>query len=89
MKATYQVEKETFAIRVYYDGSDIAGLYQPHWPDLTPWSSMEEATEWAKMFVESIEEDAAPFPPNGPNEERIKKPTLEELEIIKDQTNHF
>lgn len=71
--------EDDFAVRVYYDGADVAGLYQPYYPNGTPWDSAEEAAEWAEMFIESIEVADAPFAPGGRGEPRTPKPTPEEI----------
>lgn len=71
--------EEGFAIRVYYDDADVAGLFQPCYPNGTPWDSAEEATAWAEMFVESVEVEDAPFAPGGRGEPRTPKPTPEEI----------
>lgn len=83
MANRYEIEEGTHAIRVYYDGADVAGLYQPHWPNGTEWSSAEEAAEWAEMFLESIEDESAPFAPGAPGEERTPKPTAEQIEAMR------
>ena len=64
---------------MYYGGADVAGLFQPHWPNGDAWASAEEAAEWAEMFIESIEVEDAPFAPWGRGEERTPKPTAEEI----------
>ena len=79
MANRYEIEEGTHAIRVYYDGADVPGLFQPHWPNGAPWSSAEEAAEWAEMFLESIEVEDAPYAPGGPGEPRTPKPTPEEI----------
>jgi hypothetical protein len=79
MANRYEIEEGTHAIRVYYDGADVPGLFQPHWPNGVAWESAEEATEWAEMFLESIEVEDAPYAPGGPGEPRTPKPTPEEI----------
>jgi hypothetical protein len=79
MANRYEIEEGTHAIRVYYDGADVPGLYQPHWPNGMPWASAEEAEEWAQLFIASIEDEAAPYAPGGPGEPGTPKPTPEEI----------
>ena len=79
MANRYEIEEGTHAIRVYYDGADVPGLFQPHWPNGVAWASAEEAAEWAEMFLESIEIEDAPYAPGGPGEPRTPKPTPEEI----------
>jgi hypothetical protein len=60
-------------------------IRQPNWPNQTPWANADEARMWATQFVESIENESAPFPQNGPNEDRQPKPTAEEIEAMRAQ----
>lgn len=85
MSNRYEIEEETNAIRVYYDGADVAGLFQPHWPNGTPWANREEAEEWALLFIASIEDETAPFAPGGPGEPGTPKPTPEEIAEMRAQ----
>jgi len=48
---------------------DAPFLYQPTWPDMTPWGSREEAESWALAFIDSRNEEsnfAAGFSPDEP-----------------------
>jgi hypothetical protein len=85
MSNRYEIEEGTHAIRVYYDGANEPGLYQPDWPNGAPWESAEQAAEWAEMFIESIEVAEAAFAPGGPGEERTPKPTEEEIAAVQAQ----
>jgi hypothetical protein len=29
-------------------------MFQPDWPDFTPWGSASEATDWAEVFIASL-----------------------------------
>lgn len=86
MQIKYKIEDKTHAVYIYYDGDDVASLYQPHWPNGDAWSSAEEAEEWALLHIASIEDENAPYAPSGLNEPGIAKPTpeeIKEMEIIK------
>lgn len=72
------MQEEPYTIEVFYDGADVPGLRQPFWPNGEPWESAEEAEEWALQFIESIENEEAPYAPNGRGEERQPKPDPEE-----------
>ena len=74
-----EIEDETNAIRVWYPGSDAPSLFQPDWPNGTPWASREEAQAWADLYVASLEDDDAPYAPHGPGEAGAPKPTAEEI----------
>lgn len=75
----YEIEEGTFAVRVYQDGHDIPSLYQPDYPDTTPWESAEEAENWAKLYIASIEDEAAPYAPIGRGIPGEPKPTAEQI----------
>jgi len=30
-------------------------MFQPDWPDVTPWADAAQATDWAEVFIESLE----------------------------------
>jgi hypothetical protein len=70
----YEIEEETNAIRVYYDNSDVPGLFQPEWPNGEPWANREEAEEWAKLFIDVMENQILPYTPGTREEfEEFKK----------------
>jgi hypothetical protein len=33
---------------------DAPFMFQPDWPDTTPWASLAEATDWAEVFIASL-----------------------------------
>jgi hypothetical protein len=81
----YTVSEEApYTIEVFYDGSDVPGLRQPFWPNGDEFESIEEATEWAEEFMDSFENEDAPFPRISKDSEREPKPEPEpvvELEV--------
>jgi hypothetical protein len=34
--------------------NDAPFMLQPDWPDLTPWASKAQATNWAEVFIASL-----------------------------------
>jgi hypothetical protein len=36
-------------------------LFQPDWPDVTPWASLAEATDWAEVFIASLVDPESEF----------------------------
>lgn len=38
-------------VNLYRDGEDVPFLYQPHYPDGTPFESVESAQAWAEDYV--------------------------------------
>jgi len=79
MKTKYEIEEETNAVKVFYENSDVASLYQPNYPDGSPWADAEDADNWAKLYIASIEDEAAPFAPAGPGMLGEPKPTPEQI----------
>jgi hypothetical protein len=79
MSIRYEIEEGTNAVKVFYDDNDFPSLYQPQWPGGQPWASAEEADAWAKLYVASMTDDAAPYAPGAPGEEGQPKPTPEEI----------
>lgn len=53
----YKVDEETFAVSLWDTDNgpvtDAPNIYQPNWPDNTPWASYEEAELWAQRFIAS------------------------------------
>ena len=48
----------TNAIRIWDtetpNENDAPFLFQPDWPDVTPWDSAEEASDWADYFIAAL-----------------------------------
>lgn len=38
-------------VNLYREGEDVPFLYQPHYPDGTPFESVEAAQVWAEAYV--------------------------------------
>ena len=36
-------------------------LFQPDWPDVTPWSDAAQATDWAEVFIASLVDPLSEF----------------------------
>lgn len=80
MSNRYTVEQEEpYTIEIFYDGSDVPGLRQPFWPNGEPWESAAEAEEWAIQFLDSVENEEAPYAPSGRGEPRMPKPDPNDL----------
>jgi hypothetical protein len=54
-------------------------LFQPDWPNTTPWASKEQAEEWVGVFIESLENPESEFVP-GESPDNHPKPRLEPVE---------
>ena len=83
MTIRYEIEEVTNAVKVFYDDADIPSLYQPHWPGGDQWADAAEADVWAKLYIASVEDEAAPYAPNHPGETGASKPTPEEIAVMK------
>jgi hypothetical protein len=79
----YEIDSQTFQVTIYYPDSDAPSLRQPDWPDFTPWSSYEEAEEWANLYVASVEDESAPYAPVSPGQPGQPKPTEEERDRMR------
>ena len=75
----YEIDPTTFAVSIFYPESDVAALFQPDYPDQTPWESAAEAEEWAKLYIASIEDENAPYAPIGRGIPGEPKPTPEQI----------
>lgn len=68
----YEVDKDN-AIRVWDNENpnenDAPFFFQPDWPNETPWASKAEAEDWAKLFVESLENPESEYVP-GPSADK-------------------
>ena len=63
---TYTIDPQTFAVNIYAEGQASPLIYQPDWPNKTPWGSAQEAENWAVLCIASIEDPNAPYAPAGP-----------------------
>jgi hypothetical protein len=63
----YEIEDITWAVRVWYPDSDAPTLFQPDWPDGTPWASKEEAEKWAQDYIAYVEDPESKEIPSSPN----------------------
>lgn len=70
---------ENNTVEIFNDTQEAPFIRQPNWPSGDAWASAEESRFWAEKFVEAIENPDAPFAPNGPGLEPIRKPTAEEI----------
>lgn len=66
MNLTYTVDDTTFAVRIYIEGQNEPIIYQPDWPNSTPWASHTEAELWAQLCIQAIVDNDAPYAPAGP-----------------------
>lgn len=65
-----------YAVKIFNDTQTEPIIYQPYWPNSTPWSNESEASEWARLCILSIEDPVAPYAPAGPNLPPEPKPIV-------------
>jgi hypothetical protein len=82
MTLRYEIGADN-AVKVFYDDNTVPSLFQPDWPNQTPWADTAEAAAWAHLYIASVEDEDAPFAPNGPGEAGKAKPTAEQRAAIK------
>jgi hypothetical protein len=67
-KYKYEIDQEN-AVKIWdlENPNDLNApfIFQPDWPDTTPWASKEEAEDWAQVFIESLENPESEFIPGG------------------------
>jgi len=61
---TFEIDADN-AIRIW-DNETIGEqgapfLLQPDWPDVTPWESAAQATDWAEVFIASLVDPLSEF----------------------------
>lgn len=78
---------ENNTVEIFNDAQEAPVIRQPNWPNQTAWANASEARTWAEQWVESVEDENAPYAANGPGEERKAKPTPEEIAEWEAQRN--
>jgi hypothetical protein len=57
----YEIEENTYAVRIFEDGSDVPFIYQPHNGSNVQWANKKEAEDWAKSFIDQATNPPGPF----------------------------
>lgn len=76
MTFRYETDKDN-AVWIYAEGNDVPVVFQPDWPDTTPWANKAEAKAWAEAWITAMTDVTAPIPGNNPSE-----PTLPRGEVV-------
>lgn len=72
----YEIDKDN-AVKIFRNNEKIPFLYQPDWPDFTPWTNSEEAKNWAEVFIYGIENPDSKFiEGNSPDNHPILRPKI-------------
>jgi hypothetical protein len=69
----YEIESGTHEVRIF-DVGNAEVIYQPTWPDGTPWSDSAEASAWAEQQILSIEDLTADLAGPSPTTPVIPRP---------------
>lgn len=75
----YEINENTFEVKLYQDNDDIPFGIQPHYPNGDTFDSYEEAENWAQLALEAITNPNALHAPLGKNMPGEKKATLEDI----------
>lgn len=75
----YEIDENTFAVKIYDEINPEPFWYQPDYPNSDKFDSYSEAENWAKLAVESFNEDCGFFAPNGKNLPGEPKLTQEQI----------
>jgi len=51
---------------IWIGETEEPNLFQPQWPDGTPWADKAEAENWAQQFFATINDPEAPEAPSSP-----------------------
>jgi hypothetical protein len=81
---TYAIDEETFSVSVKVNDAENPSFVQPCYPNRELFSSVEDATIWAELFIESLKDISAPLPPEGPGLQGRTRPNAEQRESIKE-----
>jgi hypothetical protein len=74
---TYEID-DSNAIHMWDGVNPEPFLFQPHWPDSTPWADRAEAQAWAEAKVAELTDDTAPWAGFTPSQPTIPRPTVQE-----------
>lgn len=74
----YEIDEKN-EIRIYDDINAEPFWYQPHYPNGDAFDSVEEATTWAELAIQSLDPEYGFFAPDGKGLEGRTKPTPLEI----------
>jgi hypothetical protein len=61
---TFEIDTDN-AIRIWDSETPNEGdapfMFQPDWPDVTPWADAAQATDWAEVFIASLVDAESEF----------------------------
>ena len=65
MAFSYTVDNNN-VVKIFSNNQTEPVIIQPNWPNGTNWGSSEDASTWAQLCINSIEDPDAPYAPAGP-----------------------
>lgn len=74
----YEIDAETFAITMWDGINEDPFMFQPWYPDSTPWADAADADRWAQLKVAELTDNTAPRAGNSPDQLTIPRPTAEQ-----------
>ncbi len=78
---TFEVDDNN-AVRIFREGQEAPVIFQPDWPNGTPWADKAEATSWAELYVRSFEDaEVAELPGDSPEEPTRARPEAPEVPV--------
>jgi hypothetical protein len=77
----YEIDKDN-AVQIFQDDSDVPFVFQPDWPNGTPWANKAEAEGWAKQTILALEDEAADWAGISPDQPTQKRPEPVEPQTI-------
>lgn len=80
MALQYTVD-ENNVVKIF-DQQKEGSFSQPHWPNGDEWANKKEAEDWAKLFIESMENENALHAPSERNKLGKKKITESQIELL-------
>jgi hypothetical protein len=76
---TFEID-ENNAVKIFKEGQEAPMIFQPDWPNGTPWANAAEATTWAEVFIANLEDPEYAFMAGyGPEEPKLPKPVAPEV----------
>jgi hypothetical protein len=82
IKMTYRYEIDKLNAIKVFDSNDVQILWQPDWPDFTPFADSQEAETWAEQFILSLSDPTADLPGDNPSEPTKPNPPVVMPEVI-------
>jgi hypothetical protein len=84
----YEIDNQN-TLRVWDDENpnelNAPFLLQPDWPSAVPWANKNEVEDWAKVFIESLENPESEFVPGeSPDNHPKPRPAPEPEETLEE-----